>query len=208
MRDTLAVHERLQGSSFRIIGPPRENAALPMIFPMQVAGPDGDVVFLTEVRGDLPDYDLPRARSLVDRLFIVVVACADIRASLRWFRRTLGIQAGAEIEIPYSTLSAAFSLPGTHRHVIVTGQHERDCFLEFDQYPVQATARAGSSRMLKPGVALASFVHPDLDRIPAAQWITPPRAFTGPLYCGARAGSMLAPGGTLVEVIESCSNRR
>lgn len=203
VRDTLAVNERLQRSAFRIIGPPRENVALPMIFPMQVEGPDGDVVFLTECRGDLPQYDLPRARSFVDRLFIVVLACSNIRESMRWFAHALGVAAGPEIEIPYSTLSAAFGLPATHRHVIATGQHERDCFLEFDQYPEQATSREGSSDMLKPGVALASFIHPDLDGIPSARWLAPPKSFEGPLYSGARAGTMCAPDGALVEVIEA-----
>ncbi len=203
VRDTLAVNARLQSSEFRIIGPPRENAALPMIFPMQVEGPDGDVVFLTEIRGDLPEYDLPRARSLVDRLFIVVLACSDIRESMRWFSQTLGIVTGPEMEIPYTVLSGAFGLPRTHRHVIATGQLERDCFLEFDQYPAEATARAGTSDMLKPGIALASFMHPDLDRIADAKWIAPPRTLEGPLYSGGRTGTMRAPDGTLVELIEA-----
>jgi len=202
VRDTLAVNARLERSPFRIIGPPRELDGLPTIFPMQVQGPDGDVVFLTQIRGDLPEYDLPRARTLVDRLFIMVLACSDMRASMRWFSETLGVGLGREIEITYSVLSAAFGLPDAHRHTIATGVHERDCFLEFDQYPPQAAARPGATDVLKPGIALVTLARPDLDRIPAHAWILPPQPCRHLLYGGCRAGTLRAPDGTLVEVVE------
>lgn len=203
VRDTLEVCARLERSPFKIIGPPRELDGLPTIFPMQVQGPDGDVVFLTQIRGDLPEYDLPRARSLVDRLFIVVLACSDIGESMTWFSRTLGVELGRRMEIGYSVLSAAFSLPDSQRHLIATGVHQRDCFLEFDQYPPQATARAGVAGDLMPGIALVSLAHAHLDGIPGEAWVTAPGAAPGLLYGGRRAGTLRGPDGTLVEVIEA-----
>ncbi len=201
VRDTLEVCARLEHSPFRIIGPPRELDGLPMIFPMQVLGPDGDVVFLTQIRDDLPEYDLPRARCLVDRLFIAVLACSDIDQSMRWFSETLGVELGGRFEIGYPVLSAAFSLPESHRHVIAVGAHRRDCFLEFDQYPRQATARAARSGDLKPGITLVSIAHPGLESIPRESWITPPQPGPGLLYAGGCTGTLCAPDGTLVEVI-------
>jgi hypothetical protein len=203
VRDTLAVNARLERSPFRIIGPPRELEGLPMIFPMQIEGPDGDIVFLTQIRGDLPEYDLPRARTLVDRLFILVLACSDIGESMRWFATTLGVQLGRQLEIIYSVLSAAFGLPESQRHVIATGVSERDCFLEFDQYPPAASARPGRGDALKPGIALATLAHPHIDTIPAREWILAPQPMRGLLYAGRRSGTLRAPDGTLVEVIEA-----
>jgi len=203
VRDTLAVNARLEHSPFRIIGPPRELDGLPTIFPMQIEGPDGDIVFLTQIRGDLPEYDLPRARTLIDRLFILVLACSDIGESMRWFSTTLGVQLGRQLEILYSVLSAAFGLPESQRHVIATGVDGRDCFMEFDQYPQEASARPGRADALKPGIALATLAHAHFDSVPAREWILPPRPVNGLLYAGRRAGTLRAPDGTLVEVIES-----
>jgi catechol 2,3-dioxygenase-like lactoylglutathione lyase family enzyme len=203
VRDTLAVNARLERSPFRIIGPPRELDGLPTIFPMQVVGPDGDVVFLTQIRGDLPEYDLPRARTLVDRLFIVVLACSNIAESMRWFSTTLGVELGRRIEIAYSVLSAAFSLPESQRHTIATGVQGRDCFLEFDQYPTQAAARPGRGHDLKPGIALATLAHARFGSIPTAEWIAPPQPGPGLAYDGRRAATLRAPDGTLVELIEA-----
>lgn len=202
VRDTLAVHERLQGSPFRVIGPPRALEGLPTIFPMQVQGPEGETVFLTQILDDLPEYDLPRAESLIDRLFILVLACSDLRRSMRWFADTLGIALGREIEITYSVLSAAFGLPAAMRHRMATGVNGRDCFLELDQYPPEATARPGRQDALPPGIALATFIHSDLGAV-RAPWIRTPEVRNGALYGGGAAGTLRAPDGTLVEVVQA-----
>lgn len=200
VQDTLAVNARMEVSPFQIIGPPKQLDGLPAIFPMQVRGPDGEIVYLTEIRSDLPDYDLPRAASLIDKLFILVLACSDMEASARWFRETLGIQHGREMEIIYSMINNAFDLPADTRHRLATGIHERDCFLEFDQYPDGATARPGPADALPPGVAMTTLLHPDIDAIPG-DWIVVPAVYGGPIYGGRRAGVLRAPDGTRVEVV-------
>ncbi|MCC5980462.1 MAG: hypothetical protein JJU26_01960, partial [Oceanicaulis sp.] len=84
VQDVLAANERVKGTPFEVIGPPREIEGLPAIYPMQVKGPDGEIVYLTQIRDDLPAYDLPRAQSPIDKLFILVIACSDMHASLDW----------------------------------------------------------------------------------------------------------------------------
>jgi len=78
-QDTDAVNARMQSiDAFEIIGPPKELDGVPAIFPMQVKGQDQEVVYLTQIRDNLPDYDLPRAGSLIDKLFILVMSCPDM----------------------------------------------------------------------------------------------------------------------------------
>jgi len=199
--DTLAVHARLLDSPFTVIGPPRELDGLPTIFPMQVLGPDGEAVFLTQIRGNLPEYDLPRARTLVDRLFIAVLGCSDMRASARWFESALGIRTGRELELIYTVLSEALGLPRDQRQRLATGVDGRDCFLELDQYPPPAGRRPCAAQDLPPGIALATLYHRDLRQVGAA-WITPPRVHEGVLYGGQLAGTVRAPDGTLVELVQ------
>ena len=202
VQNVLAVNARMLKSPFEIIGPPKKLEGLPTIFPMQVKGPDREIVFLTEINGDPPDQVLPRAASLIDKLFILVLACSDLRASTAWFAKQLQLDAGAEMDLVYSVINGAFDLPADTQHSLLTMTHDRDVFLELDQYPAQATLRAAKTGALPPGIAMATFLQPDIGAVPGP-WITPPSARDGPIYGGRRVGCMRAPDGTLVEVVEA-----
>ena len=200
VQDVLKLNERLLHSPFEIIGPPKELDGLPTIFPMQVRGPDDEIVYLTQIKGDLPEYDLPRAHSFVDMPFIAVLACSDMRASLNWCARVLGLAPGRDMAIEYALLAEAFGTPLSEKYTLATMTHDHDVFLECDQYPKAATARPTPRGALPPGFAMASFECPNLERI-TETWIRPPIVQHGPLYGGRRAGTLRAPDGTLVEVI-------
>lgn len=205
VEDVLAANERMLGSPFEIIGPPREIEGLDAIYPMQVKGPDGEIVYLTQIRDDLPAFDLPRAEALIDRLFILVLACSDMNASLDWLAEHVGFSVGrARMEIVYTMLAKAFGLPEEELHVISTMVHGRDVFLELDQMPDIATARPRNDGALPPGVAIGTFRHPDFDSVDAAcaeLWIETPVARDSAVYGGKRAGTLRAPDGTLVEIV-------
>ena len=201
VKDVLAVNARMRASPFEVIGPPKPLDGLPTIFPMQVKGPDQEVVFLTEILGDPPDGLLPRAQSLVDHLFILVLACSDLEASSRWLEQALKLQGGRAIELAYTVLSKAFDLASEHKHRIATLTHGHDVFLEVDQYPQAATARPQVAGELPPGIALTTLRHPEFDAL-EGPWIAPPVRREGVIYGGGRASVMAGPDGVLVEVVE------
>ncbi len=200
-QDTHAVNARMERSPFQIIGPPKELDGLPAIFPMQVKGPDQEIVYLTQIRDNLPAYDLPRADSVIDKLFIIVLACSDLQASLDWFETELKLSAGRSMDLVYTMINAAFDLPADTKHTLATMVHGRDCFLELDQYPEATTPRPTEPGALPPGIAITTFRHPDFDALKG--WIAPPVARDGTIYGGKRAGTLRAPDGTLVEVVEA-----
>ena len=201
VQDVLATNERVKDSPFEVIGPPREIEGLPAIYPMQVRGPDDEIAYFTQIRDDLPAYDLPRAESPIDRLFILVIACSDMHASLKWFDKTLNFETGRVMDIEYHMLANAFGTPTTDMHTISTAIHGRDVFLELDQYPEAATERPNHEGMLPPGVAMGSFLHPDFDSI-KGDWIVPPVVRHDAPYNGKRAGVLRGPDGLRVEMIE------
>ena len=201
VEDVLAVDARMKRSPFEIIGPPREIAGLPAIFPMQVKGPDGEIVYLTQIRDDLPAYDLPRAASPIDKLFICVLACSDMEKSLRWFEDAVGLAAGRSMDIEYTMLAAAFGTPKEQLYTIATMIHGRDVFLELDQYPPAATPRPQHPGALPPGVAMVTLKHPDFDGV-KGEWISAPARHEGPIYGGGRSGVLRDPDGALVEIVE------
>ena len=205
-QDTPAVNKRMENTNaFEIIGPPKQLDGVPAIFPMQVKGADNEVVYLTQIKSDLPDYDLPRAQSLIDKLFILVVASPDLDAESNWLESHLKISKGSTMEINYTMINGAFGLPDGTQHKLVTFQHGRDVFLEVDQYPKAATARTVAPGYLPPCIALGSFQHPEfetLSSVNADHWITPPQIHDGIVYNGKAAASLRSPGGTLFELIE------
>lgn len=205
-QDTLVINERLKKSPFEIIGPPKELDGMPAIFPMQVKGPDQEIIYLTEIRDDLEAYDLPRAGSLIDKLFILVMACRDLEHTGAWLEKHLLVEKGRSMEIIYSMINKAFNLPTDTKHALATLKHERDVFLEIDTYPEAATDRIKHDGMLPPCAAIGSFIHPDFERlmdINKDNWITPPTHRHGPIYKGKRAATLRDPDGTLIELIES-----
>lgn len=201
VEDVLATNERVKDSPFEVIGPPREIDGLPAIYPMQVRGPDDEIAYFTQIRDDLPAYDLPRAASPIDKLFILVIACSDMHNSLKWFEDTLQFPTGRVMDIEYHMLANAFGTPLDELHTISTAIHGRDVFLELDQYPDAATERPSHPGMLPPGVAMGSFLHPDFDAL-KGDWITPPIIRHDAPYNGKRTGVLFGPDGLRVEVIE------
>jgi catechol 2,3-dioxygenase-like lactoylglutathione lyase family enzyme len=198
--DTLAVERRLRASPFEVIGPPRALDGMPEIFPMQVRGPDGEIVYLTQIRGQPAGTRLPVAQSLIDRLFIMVLASSDLERTRRWFAEGLGLVAHGEVSLRYTMLSKAFDLPADTRHRIATGGHGIDTFLEFDQYPAAATARPGAPDQLPPGVAMVTLDHPGLESL-SVDWLSPPQVRPGALYGGRRQGVVRCPDGALIELV-------
>jgi catechol 2,3-dioxygenase-like lactoylglutathione lyase family enzyme len=147
-------------------------------------------------------YDLPRAAVFVDAMFIAVLACSDLDASLGWFERVLRLSLGRKMDIPYTMLADAFGLPTADLHTIATISDARDVFLELDQYPRGATQRPVRPGELPPGAALVTLAHPELHRLDGP-WIEAPRERRGAVYGGRRAGTMRAPDGTLIELVEA-----
>ncbi len=206
VQDTLAVNATMEKSPFTIIGPPKELDGLPAIFPMQVQGPDGEIVYLTQIRDDLPMYDLPRAQSPIDCLFILVLACSDLKGALNWAQDTLGLSFGRDMAIQYTMLAKAFGKPMDTKYTLATLTHDRDVFFEFDQYPPAATPRPCRPGLLPPGVAMGAMTLPDFDAAleRVSPWlIAPPQAFEGPVYEGKRMATLRGPDGTLFEITEA-----
>lgn len=204
VQDVLAVNARMENAPFEIIGPPREIEGLPAIYPMQVKGPDGEIVYFTQIRDNLPAYDLPRAATLIDKLFILVMACSDMKASNAWMEKHAGVQMGREMDIVYTMLANAFGSPLDELHTISTMIHGRDVFLEMDQYPPEAVVRPRHEGMLAPGCAIGTLWHPEFDSLPGP-WVTPPAVRQGPIYQGKRVGVLKDLDGALIEIVEGAS---
>ncbi|MEM8697162.1 MAG: hypothetical protein AAGE05_14165 [Pseudomonadota bacterium] len=202
VQDVFGWPERLAGSGFDIVGPPKELEGLPYFVPMQVLGRGREMVYLNEVRENTPSSDLPHARSLTDHIFIVILATPDRAGTVAWYRETLGLDEGDTYTLEYTMINDAFGAPPGTQSDLTMVQNDRLPIVEVDDYPVEATARARHDDMLPPGNALVTLAADDLDALDC-DWIAPPAARQGPLYEGRRAAAVIGPAGELLELVET-----
>ena len=194
--------DALPKDQFTIVGPPKvlENIE-PAFIPMQALGPGQEMIYLNQVLGDLPDTELPRAGSPVDKIFIVVLATPDRERSIAWYCDRLGLTRGDDYTLPYSMINDAFGLAPDTQTTISMVSHGKMPIVEVDDYPAEAASRARHEGHLPPGNALVTLAVAELDACDV-DWITPPTARTGALYNGRRAATAIGDGGELIECVE------
>lgn len=201
VQDVYGWPDRLTDSGFTLVGAPKALPGMPAFVPMQVTGRGREMLYLNEVRENMPTSDLPKAASPVDHIFIVILATPDRTASLDWFAVTLGLDISSTYSIPYSMINTAFGLPADHLTAITMVQKDRLPIIEVDDYPATATVRQGDPAMLPAGNAMVTLAVDSLDAI-SAPFLAPPVRRDGPLYGGRRTASVRGFAGELIELLE------
>lgn len=199
--DVDAVNARMQESPFEVIGPPRPLDGFAIIKPMQVRGADLETVYLTQILKPGDETGLPEPQSLVDRPFIMVLACPDLRKTAQWVKDVLGLPMIDPVAIRYTMIEKAFGLPETAKTELTTASGGGQIFLELDQYPEAATVRPRHDGALPPGVAITTMLYPDFGRL-EGHWSSPPVKREGAVYAGRRTGVLTTPEGALLEIVE------
>jgi catechol 2,3-dioxygenase-like lactoylglutathione lyase family enzyme len=201
VQDVYGWPDRLAGSGFDIVGPPKEIAGLPYFVPMQVTGRGREMIYLNEVRENTPSSDLPRANSLTDHIFICILATYDREANLAWLREKIGLDEGGTYTLEYTMINKAFGLADGTQSSITMIQKERLPIIEVDDYPEAATARPRAAGCLPPGNALVTLAVDSLDAT-KADFIAPPVVRGGSIYGGRRSATVIGMAGELLELVE------
>jgi catechol 2,3-dioxygenase-like lactoylglutathione lyase family enzyme len=201
VRDVYGLAERVKGSGFETVGPPKPIEGLPYFVPMQVVGRGREMLYFNEVAMDTPSSDLPKAVSEVDHIFIVILATPDRPASLRHLREQLKLDEGGSYTLNYTMINKAFGLADGTQSTITMVQSGRLPIVEVDGYPEGATARKSHEGMLPPGNAIVTLAVTSLSDL-GLEFISPPTPREGPLYAGRLTATHRGSAGELIELIE------
>ncbi len=158
VQDVDGLHRSLADSPLRIIGEPANLDLSDDIRAMQAIGPDGEVLYLTEVRAEVPPFELPRARCAVDRLFIPVLMAPDRNAALAVYESLAGC-AGMRFDTRIGVINRARGLQAGHRHPVATLQLAGATLIEIDQLEGLA-ARVDGAHAPTAGIAAIGFAAP------------------------------------------------
>jgi len=201
VKDVYGLAERVKGSGFETVGPPKPIEGLPYFVPMQVLGRGREMLYFNEVAMDTPSSDLPKAQSEVDHIFIVILATPDRPETLQHLKHRLRLEEGGSYTLNYTMINAAFGLADGTQSTITMVQSGRMPIVEVDGYPEAATERPRHDGMLPPGNAIVTLAVRSLDELGLC-FIAPPARRSGPLYADRRAATLIGSAGELIELVE------
>jgi catechol 2,3-dioxygenase-like lactoylglutathione lyase family enzyme len=157
VRDVDALATSLARSPFEVLGPPQDLSFTDAIRAMQVRGPGGEVLYLTQFKRQLDSLPSPEARCDVDRVFIVIVAGPSLDRLLRFYGDRFAVPAPQRMESRVKAMSEVFGLSPEHRYQIAALPLRGRCYIEADQMPPAARPPAVDPGQLPPGIAVVSF---------------------------------------------------
>lgn len=203
VEDLDAIHEQLKDSPFQIIGTPAVLAFdfTDAISAMQVVGLAGDVLYLTHIAEPVPGFDLPTAKSFVDKTFVSILGGRSIDNMSRFFQRSFGLSTTPPMDGTIRVLNWAFNRPEGTKTTIATTALPDQCLIELDEFPNGTVDRPCHEGCLPPGQAMVTFRHNDLDDV-RANYVESPQAREEAPYSGARAATLRGSTGELIELIE------
>ncbi len=199
VRDTDAMADRLRASPFTIVGAPRNLTGFPSIRAMQVLGPAGECLYLTDVGGD-PSLAAPAAA--VGQVFIAVAAGPDIAAMAGFYAGLFANPVSAPVRVPIGVVNRAQGLPPETAHGLALVTLPRGTRIELDEYPPATRPRATAPGHLPPGMAIVSFDVASLPERgdPAPPWLAPPASCDMAPLAGRLTACLRGGAGELVEL--------
>lgn len=201
VKDVDRLAHQLEGSPFRIIGPPRNLSSDENIRAMQVLGPANEVLYLTRIIPGASGFNLGSAQTDVDRVFIVVLGVKDIEQATRFYREQFNMPTTKPMGVRMSALSKAHGLDPEQLHPLAIVQFVKDFLIEVDQYPASATERPQRAGDMPPGLAMVSFIVNSLDSL-RVKFVAPPKKINTAPYDGRRVAVTVGPSGEWIELVE------
>lgn len=202
VNEPVSLFDEIRRSPFKIIGEPAPLGSYPTIVAFQAVGYAGEVIYLTAETGDRSKSILPLPNGKVGRVFIMVLAASDVRATLDWYAKVFSLTPGPLRIRPNRMINRAQGLPPDAGLPIATARlGSPGNLIEFDGYSDKASRRPTSAGELPSGVVMTTFTTRKLDEL-QLPWISPPARHKGLAYNGRRAATALGPDGELIEIIE------
>jgi hypothetical protein len=202
VQDVNTLAERLRGSDYRILGGPRDLLENGTAVALQVQGPSGEILYLTEINGKRMQASYGKALAPVGRCFIVVLGSSKHAASMAFYGELAGRKTRPRC-FPIRVLAAAHGMDTeTSTFRIGSAVLEQPYRIEIDEYPDSAIARPAQRDGLPPGMAMVTFESDDIDELPSDA-VLDVRTLAGPPYDRRRCALLRGPDGELLEIIEA-----
>ncbi|WP_448212008.1 hypothetical protein [Colwellia sp. MEBiC06753] len=192
--DVDAVYQCLcQHNAFTIISPPAYLELSDKIKACQVAGPCGEVLYITEIQGQVPPFELPETSAFTGDLFIPVLATTSREKSLQFYEN-LNQHSGLSFDTKITALNKTWGFDINHQYPVATLQLNGNALFEIDEVS-KATPKVVGDGFLPAGIAMISCFVQSLEQLAVA----PNDIFS---IAQARHCVLYGEAGELIELIE------
>ncbi len=152
VEDVDALAASLADSPFTLLRPPADLDVSDKIRACQAEGPAGEILYLTQVRGEVPPFQLPTCQAPVDHLFIPVLSTPSRESSLAGYAAISGND-GMSFDTKITVVNQARGFDLDRRHPVATLQLAGEAMIEIDEIAETQPAPAGICQ----GVACVTF---------------------------------------------------
>ena len=121
-------------AAFTVLNPPAALSFSDQIRAMQVAGSAGELIYFTEVSGEVPGFALPTPTRQMNQCFVMINAVTDIQQSIAFYAELLQCDAPSPMPARVSILSRSNGLDEEHRHDIAPIALGPGQLFELDQW--------------------------------------------------------------------------
>jgi len=195
VKDPDALAEKLAGSAFRMIGPPKDLWQAPDApRAMQVKGAGNEVLYLTR------NLDFEYSGE-IDRVFIMVVGGPSMAGFKDYYANKMGLAVGDATPFQITVISSAQGLPADTTYPLAVARISDRFLIELDEYPATIGPRTMTDGSLPGGTAMVSFEVEDIDALDVDLRAAPGK-ISGLPYQGRRSAVTVGPAGEWIELIE------
>ena len=151
---------------FRVLGAPANLELSDAIRAAQVLGPAGELLYLTQIKDQVPPFDLPMTDQPLAATFIGVMTTPDRAASQTAWAALLGAP-GWAFDTKITVLNRAYGKPLEGRYPVAVVPMEGQCMVEIDQVDLPARPAGRLAGVHSVALAVAA---PSAAALQAAGW--------------------------------------
>ena len=138
VKDVDESAEKLIGSPFEVIGQPADLSFTDQIRAMQILGPSKEIIYLTQFKSKLDEFDSPTPRCDIDQTFIVILAGENIDEMQSFLNEKLSIKKAPPMQSRIRAISKVFGLPEDTKYKSAALAIKDQSLIELDEMPSDA----------------------------------------------------------------------
>ena len=158
VKDVDDLAQKLFNSEFEIIGPPADLSFTDQIRAMQVIGPSKEILYLTQFKSKLQEFDSPKARCDVDQTFIVILAGESMEQMQNFYCESFNLEKASVVDSRIRAISRVFGKPENTQYKSAAIPIKDQSLIEIDELPEGSERRLGEPGYLLPGISIVSFL--------------------------------------------------
>jgi len=142
---------------------------LPLIA-AQLAGPNGEVVYITQILSEVPNFELPDVSKESGSIFICVLGASELEKSREVLETNFELRRASDRQVAIKVINRVFEKPLDTLHRLSSLQLAGRNAIEIDQLPAEASQREIDPGFLTPGISMVTVrggvSHPTVFQLP------------------------------------------